>query len=95
MKPRITISLRPDGELEIFVNPEGRDLLVEALQSLNEGNEHFHIGPEGSYFEVEVSSRPYRPDDKIVGYAKVNFRTDEWDRQHCPHVFGSGSQDSN
>jgi hypothetical protein len=31
MKPRITINLTPDGEFQIWLNPEGRDLLVREL----------------------------------------------------------------
>jgi hypothetical protein len=86
MKARITISLRPNGELEIALNPEGRDLLVHELQSLNTGNEHFHLGPDEFCYDIQVSTRPYNPDDRIVEEAKVLFRTDEWDRQYFPHV---------
>jgi len=32
MAPRITLNLTADGELEIWLNPEGRDLLVKELQ---------------------------------------------------------------
>jgi hypothetical protein len=43
---------------------------------------------------IGLSTRPYDPDDKVVKYVKVYFRTDEWDRQHFPHVFGPESEDS-
>jgi hypothetical protein len=41
MKPRITVSLNAEGEFEIYINEEGRDLLVQELQRLDKGNEHF------------------------------------------------------
>ncbi len=86
MKPRITVNLNADGEFEISINEEGRDLLVQELQRLDKGNEHFHLGPdEGS--DIQLSTRPYRPDDKILEYGKVLFRLDEWDKQYYPHVF--------
>src|SRR5216684_9361038 len=86
MKPRITVNLNADGEFEISINEEGRDLLVQELQRLDKGNEHFHLGPdEGS--DIQLSTRPYRPDDKILEYGKVLFRPDDWDKQYYPHVF--------
>ena len=85
MSARITFSLASDGELEIWLNEQGRDLLVRELQNLSEKSDHFHFGvSEGS--ELEVSSRAYRPDDKVLEYGKVLFRPDAWDRQHYPHV---------
>jgi hypothetical protein len=93
MKPRVTINLTSAGELEIHLNAEGRDLFVKELQALNKGNEHFHMGTEDEYFEeIELSKIPYRSDDKILAWAKVLFRSDEWDRQYCPHVFGPESK---
>lgn len=87
MKPRITFSLKADGDFEIFVNEEGRDLLVQELQRLNKGNEHFHLGPDEIGSDIQLSIRPYQPGDKILEYGKVLFRPDEWDKQHYPHVF--------
>lgn len=46
MKPRITVNLTADGEFEIWLNPEGRDLLVRELQHLSEQSEHFHLAPD-------------------------------------------------
>ena len=86
MKPRITVNLTADGEFEIWLNPEGRDLLVRELQHLSEQSEHFHLAPD-TMGEVELSLRPYRPTDKLIQRGKVLFRTDEWDRRHFPHVF--------
>ena len=87
MKPRITMSLTAEGQLEIFVNETGRDLLVRELQALDEKSEHFHLAPS-DYGEVEVSTTAYRPTDRVIERGKVLFRTDEWDRRHYPHVMG-------
>jgi hypothetical protein len=61
MAARITVNLNAKGELEIWLNPEGRDILVKELQSLSETNDHFHLRPK-ALGEMEVSDRPYRPD---------------------------------
>jgi hypothetical protein len=90
MNARITINLTADGELEVWLNEEGRDLLVQELQHLSEKSDHFHFGPV-DIGEVEVRSRPYRPDDKILEFGKVYFRPDAWDRQYFPHVFGNAT----
>jgi hypothetical protein len=89
MAPRITLNLTADGELEIWLNPEGRDALVKKLQGLSERNDHFHLGPSG---EVKVSSRTYRSDDKLLEYGKVLFRPDAWDAEHYPHVMGQSTR---
>ena len=39
MTARITINLSTEGELELWLNPEGRDLLVRELQGLSERND--------------------------------------------------------
>ena len=86
MKPRITVNLNNAGDFEVSINEEGRDLLVQELQRLDKANDHFHLGPdEGS--DIRLSTRPYRPEDKILEYGKVLFRPDEWDKQYYPHVF--------
>jgi hypothetical protein len=80
MTARITMNLNAKGELEIWLNPEGRDVLVKELkelQGLTETNDHFHLGPR-TFGEVEVSNRPYRSDDKLLEYGKILFRTDAW-----------------
>jgi hypothetical protein len=87
MAARITLNLTVDGNLEIWLNPEGRDILVKELQRLSERNDHFHFGP-GLSGEVEVSSRTYRSDDKLLEYGKVLLRPDTWDAEHYPHVVG-------
>ncbi len=85
MKPRITINLTSNGELEIWVNDEGRNLLIRELQALSEKSEHFHLGAWPGA-EVELEARAYRSTDKLVTSGKVLFRTDEWDRANYPHV---------
>ena len=95
MKPRITVSLSAKGEFEIWLNEAGRDVLVKELQKLSERSDHFHLGP-APIGEVEVSSVTYRPDDKILDFGKIIFRTDEWDRQYFPHVLDAAAEpDSN
>ena len=81
------MNLAPDRELEIWLNEEGRDLLIRELQALNEKSEHFHLAPS-DFDEVEVSTRAYRPTDTVIEHGKVLFRTDEWDRRYYPHVVG-------
>lgn len=56
MKPRITINTNKEGELELWVNELGRDLLVRELQHLSERSDHFHFGPEELDGEVGWSS---------------------------------------
>ena len=92
MKPRITLNLTASGELEISLNEAGRDLLVRELNALSQTSEHFHFAPSDLGGEVEVSSRAYRPTDKVIEFGKVLFRTDEWDKQYYPHVIDDGSQ---
>ncbi|MDU7519903.1 MAG: hypothetical protein E7K72_00685 [Roseomonas mucosa] len=87
MKPRITVSTSADGELEIWLNEAGRDLLVRQLQGLHAGSDHFHLQPEG-YDEVPLQGRAYRDGDRVFEWGKVLFRPDDWDRQHFPHVLG-------
>ena len=86
MRPRITLSRNADGELEVWLNEAGRDLLVRELQHLNESNDHFHFMPEAQHGEVPVRNRPYREGDEIIEWGKVVFRTDAWDGRHYPHV---------
>ncbi|WP_372781262.1 hypothetical protein [Phenylobacterium sp.] len=85
MKARITFNMSEDGELEIWLNAAGRDLLVRELQGLNEKWDHFHFGPE-DMAEVEVSSIAYRATDTLLEWGKILFRPDEWDADYYPHV---------
>ncbi|WP_432768698.1 MAG: hypothetical protein HEQ22_15245 [Sphingopyxis sp.] len=86
MKPRITINSSETGDLEIWLNEAGRDLLVKKLQNLTEQSDHFHLGPEYLNGDVPVQVIPYRDDDKIIERGKVLFRPDHWDRKYFPHV---------
>jgi hypothetical protein len=92
MSPRITINRNKDGELEIWLNEAGRDVLVKELQHLSETSDHFHFMPSdlGAGAEVAVRSRPYREDDEIIEWGKVMFRPDRWDAEHFPHVLDCG-----
>lgn len=82
------IKLAADGELDIRLNEEGRELLVRKLLALNKSSEHFHMGAyDGA--EVKLRSQPYRKTDKVILGAKVLFRTDEWDLQYYPHVMSN------
>jgi hypothetical protein len=87
VRPRITFSVNTGGELQIWLNEQGRDLLVKELQTLAStgGNDHFHMGSwEGA--EVSIGAIPYQDGDQIIHTVKVLFRPDEWDREYFPHV---------
>ncbi|MFM9943074.1 MAG: hypothetical protein ACKVP7_26700 [Hyphomicrobiaceae bacterium] len=88
MKPRITLSVGKDGEFELWINPEGRDLLVRELLALNAEHDHFHLFPPAwwEHAEVPISLKAYRASDQVLTTGKVLFRPDEWDREYFPHV---------
>lgn len=86
MKPRVTINVNSNGELEIWLNESGRDLLVEELRKLSKQNDHFHLQPEGFIDDVPTRGRAYREGDQVLEWGKVLFRPDEWDREYFPHV---------
>lgn len=86
MPARITVNLNAKGEFEIWLNPEGRDILVKELQGLSDTNDHFHLGPQ-TLGEVALSDRSYRSDDQLLMCGKILFRTDAWDAEYFPHVF--------
>jgi hypothetical protein len=94
MKPRITINSNKDGELEIWPNEAGRDLLVKELQHLSERSDHFHFGPEKFDGEVPIQTRAYREGDVIIECGNVMLRPDEWDAQYFPHVRGDAERPS-
>lgn len=62
MPPRITINLS-GGELQSWLNPEGRDLLVRQLQCLSEASDHFHI-----HEIIEWGKVLFRPDEWDARY---------------------------
>ncbi|MES2033749.1 MAG: hypothetical protein V4466_06215 [Pseudomonadota bacterium] len=84
MKPRITINMA-DGELELWLNEAGRDLLVEQLKGLSARSDHLHLWTWGEG-DLPLSDRLYRSTDKIVDTAKIMLRLDDWDREYFPHV---------
>jgi hypothetical protein len=92
--PRITIN-RKDGELQIWVNPEGRDLFVRELQRLSEDSDHFHFMPEDMDGEVPVRSAAYEPGAEVIEWGKVLFRPDEWDARYFPHVLDESKREDN
>ena len=70
MAPRITISTTPDGELELWLNDEGRDQLVRELMALSAKSDYIHLGSfEGA--EVRTGARAYRPTDTVLHVGKV------------------------
>ncbi len=88
---RITIAIDDGGELNIYLNEAGRDLLVDELQRLSRTSDHSHFGTwEGA--EVEMRDIPYHPTDTIVDAAKISLRPDDWDREYFPHVLESPEQ---
>lgn len=91
MTARITLDVTRDGEFEIWLNEEGRDLLVRQLQHLSKKSDHFHFGPKG-LAEVAVSSRAYRDSDTILERGKAMLRSDDWDARYFPHVLNGSSQ---
>ena len=91
MKSRTTLCLTEDGNFEMLLNEAGRDELVELLQSLDQNHEHIHLAPAEHEMDCAVSKIPYRKTDRVLAWGKVLFRTDDWDREHFPHVLGDSS----
>jgi hypothetical protein len=90
MKPRITVTVdRSDnGEpvaVEIYVNPAGRDHLMEQLAALDSSHEHFHMFSR-AWGSDELGQNAYDPQKPVVHHLKVLFRLDEWDQEFFPHV---------
>jgi len=94
MKPRITLSMSKDGELQIHLNEAGRDLLVSELQHLSEQCDHLHLGPEHLDGEVPLQMIPYQDDDQLLEWGKVFFRPDKWDAEYFPHVLKAATNDN-
>jgi hypothetical protein len=88
MNPRITINRNKDGELEIWLNESGRDLLVRELQQLSEANDHVHLMPEEQDFSGAIGVRniAYQDGDEVLEWGKILFRPDKWDAEYFPHV---------
>jgi hypothetical protein len=91
-KPRITLQFQmgPDGTAcgaELFVNPAGRALLMDSLNSLSESDDHFHLFSEEWQPDGDLSIVPYDKDATVGHHLKVLFRPDKWDREYFPHLF--------
>jgi hypothetical protein len=91
MKPRITFAMRKAGGSDVpsiclYLNPAGRDLLVQRLNALNETDEHFHLQAEDWTFDVPLRQIAYGPEEVVLDDVKVLFRLDEWDSEYFPHV---------
>ena len=90
--PRITVVTLQDETgkatgVNLYVNPEGRDLLIEELNRLSESSDHFHMDAAEWAMEVPLGMNAYIPaEETVVSNMKVLFRTDDWDRQYFPHV---------
>ena len=97
-KPRITIThTRGDGgepdEVLLYVNPEGRDLLIEELRQLDERSDHFHLQDENWGAEVPLQTKAYKPkEEHVFSVAKVMLRPDHWDAEFFPHVLPNESK---
>ena len=90
--PRITLAYtkgddgKPD-EVLLYVNPEGRDLLINELRRLDERSDHFHLQDENWGAEVPLRTTPYVPErEEVFSVAKVMLRPDSWDAEYFPHV---------
>ena len=91
-KPRITFALERTktgelGELQVYLNPEGRELLIKELAGLDERWDHIHLQDQNWTIDVPLQTQAYVPDrEEIIDSVKILFRPDEWDREHFPHV---------
>jgi hypothetical protein len=90
-KPRITVAVVKDaegvGELRLYLNPEGRDLLVDELKQLNEKSDHLHLQAEEWTIELPLQTAVYVPhEEELVDNVKVLLRLDPWDEEYFPHV---------
>jgi len=84
--PRITLTRDQNDFFQLWLNPEGRDLLVKELLSLSATSDHTHVEP--AYMDPELAFRtvPYQEGDIVMSWGKILFRPDEWDEKHFPHV---------
>lgn len=96
MKPRVTVSVLPDGSFEIALNEAGRDLLMGELKGLSREWDHFHLDHYDDPLiadatDVPLADRAYSPGDRVLKDGKVLFRPDDWDAAHFPHVLQSSA----
>lgn len=99
-KPRITLQFQIalDGTacgVELFLNPAGRALLLDALNSLSESNDHLHLFSDEWQPGGDLSNIPYDKDATVGHHLKVLFRPDKWDKEYYPHLFVDRGPDNN
>jgi hypothetical protein len=96
---RITVALAKgeDGEvaeLRFYLNPEGRDLLVQELLLLDEKSDHLHLQPADWTVGLPLQSELYLPsEEELVDNVKVLLRPDHWDAEYFPHVMNARQDD--
>ncbi len=94
-RPRMTVQATPgsglDREVEIYLNPEARRMLIAELTKLDRTNDHFHVFSFEDWNGLQLSEIPYSPGDAPVTALKVLLRYDDWDAEHFPHVMESPS----
>ncbi len=98
-KARITFALEKTetgepGELLVYLNPEGRDLLLKELARLDERWDHVHLQDENWTIDVPLQTRAYVPDQEdIIDCVKILFRPDDWDEKYFPHVMATDEKE--
>jgi len=91
-KPRITAAVRKNeagepSEMYLYLNPEGRALLIAELLKLDEHDDHLHLLPEEGGCDVPLQVKAYDPErELLVRHVKILYRTDAWDEKYFPHV---------
>jgi hypothetical protein len=99
-KPRITLQVEegggPSGIVEVFLNEEGRALLLDKLTALSKTNDHFHMfAPQWGWPDGPLKLTPYDKNKSTAGHLKISYRPDEWDQEFFPAVISSHeSEDS-
>lgn len=92
-RPRMTVQVSAgtglDREVEIYLNPEARRILVAELTKLNRTDDHFHVFSFEDWNGLQLSEVPYSAGDTPVAALKVLLRYDDWDAEHFPHVMAS------
>jgi len=95
-KPRITVALAGGGdgappEVRLYLNPEGRDLLVRELNRLDARWDHLHLQPAEWTVGLPLQTIAYDPEaEETTDAVKIMLRPDEWDEEHFPHVLEAG-----
>jgi len=89
-RPRMTVQVGSgsglDSEVEIYLNPEARRILIAELTKLDRTNDHFHVFSFDDSNGLQLSEIPYSTGDMPVCALKVLLRYDDWDAEYFPHV---------